>query len=220
MVKNKYIWINFNDNLYDDLKNQIIDYTCSKNSLFKKENGKLYFKDVNDKWTPFVIRNTTLIFENDTNVFCKFILEVIKSKMKILSFQYQVEKIKYRSDVSDEFLIKRIEGWLNVLFNCKKLNPIDISCYISFKILIHHYFTNGNKRISIMFLTDILEYFNLFLSYTNMSANPSLFETRWYKIFTEYINKHEKNECTFEELYNQFRSAILNGLFLDARSIK
>lgn len=110
--------------------------------------------------------------------------------------------------------------WLNTLYYRKKLNPIDISCYISFKILTHHYFANGNKRISVMFLTDMLEYLHLFLSYSNMFADKTDFENRWYVLFTDYVKKHEENKHNDDSLYNSFRQSVLDGIFLDVRSIK
>ena len=220
MANNKFIWIKYKNNSYDDLKNSIIERTFRINSCFRKIDNKYCYKNLNNEWISFDFFEKELNFDKDKDIFCNFILETIKRRMCSLSALYKSEKIQYKSDTSDNFLIKQIELWLNSLDYRKKLNPIDISCYISFKMLTHHYFTNGNKRISILFLTQMLEYFHLFLSYSNMFAEPSDFKTRWYLLFTDYLKKHENSKNDEDILYDSFRDSILYGIFLDIRCFK
>lgn len=220
ILENKFIWIKYKNNSYEDLKQTIIDRSFKINSSFKIVNNKFCYKNIEGKFIPFVFDEKELNFDIDKDIFCKFILKIIKKWMNRLSFLYKTEQIQYSPDINDNSLIKKIEIWLNTLHYQKKLNPIDISCYISFKILTHHYFTNGNKRISIMFLTDMLEYLHLFLSYSNMFADKTSFENRWYVLFTDYVKKHEENKHNDESLYNSFRHSVLDGIFLDIRSIK
>ena len=220
MANNKFIWIKYKNNSYDDLKNLIIERTFRINSCFRKIDNKYCYKNLNNEWISFDFFEKELNFDKDKDIFCNFILETIKRRMYSLSALYKSEKIQYKSDTSDNFLIKQIELWLNSLDYRKKLNPIDISCYISFKMLTHHYFTNGNKRISILFLTQMLEYFHLFLSYSNMFAEPSDFKTRWYLLFTDYLKKHENSKNDEDILYDSFRDSILYGIFLDIRCFK
>lgn len=220
ILENKFIWIKYKNNSYEDLKQTIIDRSFKINSSFKIVNNKFCYKNIEGKFIPFVFDEKELNFDIDKDIFCKFILKIIKKWMNRLSFLYKTEQIQYSPDINDNSLIKKIEIWLNTLHYQKKLNPIDISCYISFKILTHHYFTNGNKRISIMFLTDMLEYLHLFLSYSNMFADKTSFENRWYVLFTDYVKKHEENKHNDDSLYNSFRHSVLDGIFLDIRSIK
>lgn len=217
---NKFIWIKYKNNSYENLKQKIIDHSFKINSCFKMVNNEFCYRNMEGKFIPFIFEDKELNFDIDKNIFCKFILEIIKKWMNWLSFRNNAEHIQYSSNVNDDYLIKKVELWLNTLYYHKKLNPIDISCYISFKILTHHYFTNGNKRISVMFLTDMLEYLHLFLSYSNMFAAEADFENRWYVLFTDYVKKHEENKHNDNSLYNSFRHSILDGVFLDVRSIK
>lgn len=67
----------------------------------------------------------------------------------------------------------------------------------------------------------MLEYFHLFLCYSNMFAEPSDFKMCWYLLFTDYLKKHENNKNDEDILYDSFRDSILYGIFwiLDALKI-
>ena len=66
----------------------------------------------------------------------------------------------------------------------------------------------------------MLEYFHLFLSYSNMFAEPSDFETRWYLLFTDYLKKHENSKNDEDILYDSFRDWIVYGIFLILDALK
>ncbi len=221
IAKNKFVWIKYKNNSYDDLKQRIIEHTFRTNSSFKKINNEFCYKNWENEFISFAFAERELDFDIDKHIFCKsIILKIIKNAMIQLSRRYTKEEIQYSSDINDNFLIKHIELWLNKLYYRKKINPVDISCYITFKILTHHYFTNDNKRISIIFLTEILEYFHLFLSYSNVSANETEFQNRWYVLFTNYVKKHEQKNYNPDDLYDDFKQSILDGIFLNLKNIK
>jgi len=211
--------------LYTISKNDIMDLVKilqHPNKIFKFENGinKIYR---NGSYQPFKIQITP--YDKDKlSYLIKQIVLASHNQVKDWKIDEGAtkEQFDFVSGYSEKTIEKDIDLWLYWLESNKKLDVINVCCFIPLKLLTtKHYWENGNKRTSITTLMNLLDAFRFFLSFT--SLEPKEIKMRWYDVFLNYLERSKRNmsgvkenpEKIYQDFYNEvFRAIFINGKYI------
>lgn len=218
----------FNFKIDKEFYECVANNTFSNNSLFSYKNNKFFKKN---KWSKeaddqFEVQFLEINLDNERerSNFIKLVVNTIYDAHE-LTKDIRSEKIKFAAPLvyGESSIESTVVSLVNAYCYGEIKNISDFVIKLGERIITGHFWKDGNKRTGMITIKLLFSQFGLWLSWSN-DVNSNEYAQRWENTTIRLVessqNRWRLKENRRNEIFNEFKKEILNGLMFDISKIK